>query len=69
MYQGAAELLELPTEQILLVAAHNNDLQAAKKQGMQTCFVHRPTEDAKATADYTYSVSDFEDLARTLAAT
>ncbi len=66
IYQGAAKLLELRTDQILLVAAHNNDLQAAKQQGLQTCFVYRRTEDPKATADYTYTVSDFEELARTL---
>ena len=66
MYQGAAKLLELPAEHILLVAAHNKDLQAAKKQGMQTCFVSRPTEDPRPTADYTYSIGDFDDLARTL---
>ena len=32
-----------------MVAAHNEDLQAAQKQGMRTCFVHRPTEDAEVT--------------------
>ncbi len=68
IYQGAAKLLELRPEQILMVAAHNEDLEAAQKQGMQTCFVRRPTEDAEATGTFTFVVDDFEHLARTLGA-
>lgn len=68
LYQGAAKLLDLKSGQILLVAAHNEDLQAANKQGLQTCFVHRPTEDPKAESDFTYIVDDFEHLARMLGA-
>ena len=66
MYTGAAALLQLRPEQILLVAAHNNDLQAAAKQGMRTCFVRRSTEDAKSMGSYDYVVDNFEDLARSL---
>jgi 2-haloacid dehalogenase len=29
---------------VMMVAAHNNDLKAAKAQGMKTAFVARPTE-------------------------
>jgi 2-haloacid dehalogenase len=29
---------------VLMVAAHNNDLKAAKGQGLNTAFVARPTE-------------------------
>ncbi len=66
LYQGAARLLELKPEQVLMVAAHNEDLQAAARQGMRTCFVRRPTEDAEATGAYDFVVDDFEDLARVL---
>lgn len=66
VYRGAAELLDLRPEHMLMVAAHNEDLEAAAKQGMRTCFVRRPTEDAKATGRYDFVVDNFEDLARAL---
>ncbi len=66
MYRGAAWLLELKPQQILMVAAHNEDLRAAAKQGLQTCFVGRPTEDAEAIGSYDFVVDNFEDLARLL---
>ena len=43
-YLGAAKLLCLPPEQVMMVAAHNNDLKAAQKLGLKTAFVARPTE-------------------------
>jgi 2-haloacid dehalogenase len=43
-YQRACEALMLPPEQVLMTAAHNNDLAAAKAQGMSTAFVARPLE-------------------------
>jgi 2-haloacid dehalogenase len=43
-YLRAAELLNLPTSQVMLVAAHNDDLAAAEKVGLRTAFVSRPTE-------------------------
>src|SRR3954451_21771400 len=43
-YLGAAKLLRLPAEQVMLVAAHNHDLAAAQKLGLKTAFVARPTE-------------------------
>jgi len=43
-YLGAARLLGLPAEQVMMVAAHNNDLKAARKQGLKTAFVARATE-------------------------
>lgn len=36
--------LELAPAAVLMVAAHNNDLKAAKAQGLATAFVARPTE-------------------------
>ena len=44
MYRGAASLLALPTENVMMVAAHKYDLKAAKSQGMQTALVSRPDE-------------------------
>jgi 2-haloacid dehalogenase len=43
-YLGAARLLCLKPEQVMMVAAHNNDLKAAQQQGLKTAFVPRPTE-------------------------
>ena len=43
-YLGAARLLCLPPEQVMMVAAHNHDLKAAQKLGLKTAFVARPTE-------------------------
>ena len=43
-YQRSCAHLGLPPAQVLMVAAHNPDLKAAKAQGMATAFVPRPTE-------------------------
>ena len=68
LYKGAVAYLELAPDEILLVAAHNEDLAAAQEQGLRTCFVHRPTEDAEAKGHFDLVVNDFEHLARTLGA-
>jgi 2-haloacid dehalogenase len=44
VYLGAAELLALPPEQVLMVAAHVEDLVAARACGLRTAYVHRPGE-------------------------
>jgi 2-haloacid dehalogenase len=43
-YLNSCRLLGLAPAQVLMVAAHNNDLKAAKAQGLNTAFVARPTE-------------------------
>jgi 2-haloacid dehalogenase len=43
-YLGAAQLLGLPPEQVLMVAAHIDDLAAARSAGLRTAYVHRPRE-------------------------
>jgi 2-haloacid dehalogenase len=43
-YLNSCRQLGLSTNEVLMVAAHNHDLQAAKKQGMKTAFVARPGE-------------------------
>ncbi len=66
MYLGAVALLGLRPAEVLMVAAHNEDLEHARKNGLKTCFVKRATEDAEATGKYDFVVEDFEDLARSL---
>jgi 2-haloacid dehalogenase len=70
VYLGAAKFLGLPPEQVMMVAAHNNDLAAARACGLQTCFVPRVTEygpfqkeDFEASSDWDYVVADINDLA------
>ncbi len=43
-YQRAAGLLQLEPGNILMVACHNFDLNAARGVGYRTCFVRRPDE-------------------------
>jgi 2-haloacid dehalogenase len=43
-YLGAAELLGLPPERVLMVAAHTDDLAAARATGLRTAYVYRPDE-------------------------
>lgn len=73
VYHMAARLLDLQPSQILMVAAHQDDLQAANREGMRTAFVKRPLEFGPAsTPDLTvdpcfdFVADDFLDLARQL---
>jgi 2-haloacid dehalogenase len=43
-YLASCRMLDLKPAQVLMVAAHNGDLKAAKGQGLGTAFVPRPTE-------------------------
>lgn len=69
-YLGAAKILGLTPGEVMLVAAHNNDLEAAQSFGLKTAFVPRVTEygphqnrDFKAEGNWDYVVKDFNDLA------
>jgi 2-haloacid dehalogenase len=44
VYRGAVELLATTPERVMLVAAHNSDLLAAKACGLRSAFVARPDE-------------------------
>lgn len=44
VYLGATSMLELPPARVMLVAAHPQDLNAARACGMQTAHVPRPLE-------------------------
>jgi len=43
-YLNSCRQLALAPQEVCMVAAHNNDLRAAKAQGMRTAFIPRPTE-------------------------
>jgi 2-haloacid dehalogenase len=72
-YLGACRLLGLPPHEVMLVAAHNYDLRAARSQGLGTAFIPRPTEygprqqkDFAAEEAWTVVASDLRDLASLL---
>jgi 2-haloacid dehalogenase len=44
VYLGAAAMLGLEPDQVMMVAAHKPDLQAARFAGLRTAFVERPVE-------------------------
>ena len=69
-YLRTAEILGLKPEQVALVAAHNGDLAAARRTGLKTAFVLRPTEhgpdqatDTRAEQDWEVVANSFEELA------
>jgi 2-haloacid dehalogenase len=75
VYLGAAALLDAAPENLMLVAAHNYDLAAARRHGFKTAFVARQAEygprqarDFKAESDWDYVAGDFVDLAEKLGA-
>ena len=68
-------LFDLKPEEVMMVAAHEHDLQSAQKYGLRTAFVHRPLEHGpgKAAAiptagKYDVVAKDFLDLAGQLGA-
>lgn len=72
-YRGVARLMEVAPSSVMLCAAHNDDLEAARECGLATAFVPRPTEygpaqnkDFAPTKDWDVVAMDFEDLARRL---
>ena len=72
-YRTAIALLGLRPEEVMMVAAHNYDLAAARGEGMATAFVPRPLElgpgqksDLGPEAAWDVVASDFEDLAARL---
>ncbi len=69
-YLGAAELLDLKPEQVMMVAAHKHDLRSAAQYGLKTAFVRRPHEhgrnkgaDLADDPAFTVNADDFADLA------
>ncbi len=72
-YLRSAAALRLEPGEVLMVAAHNSDLEAAAAYGLKTAFVPRSDEhgpgkgEAVPTGDWTLVARDFNDLADQLA--
>jgi 2-haloacid dehalogenase len=74
-YQTAARWLDLAPSQILMVACHNFDLNAAHQAGLRTAFVRRPDEwgppgppDPQPNMAYDFIEDGFDGLLRSLLA-
>lgn len=74
VYQMAISNLNVSASEILMVAAHNYDLDAAKSQGLRTAFVGRPQEYGPVSdpdhpdPSYDFNATSFIDLAEQLGA-
>ncbi|HJS36707.1 MAG TPA: haloacid dehalogenase type II [Burkholderiales bacterium] len=73
-YLGAADLLGVQPAELMLVAAHKDDLHAARACGLKTAYVTRPREygpgvkaDLSRDPALDLHARDFNDLARQLA--
>ena len=69
-YLGVAKILQLDPSEVMMCAAHNDDLAAARKVGLKTAFWPRPTEHGPeqktnlvATEKWDIVAKDIRDLA------
>ena len=75
VYQGAARLLSVAPDALMMVAAHPSDLVAAQRAGLRTAYVSRPLEwgpggyrEPLGSASFDVVADDFVDLAAKLGA-
>jgi 2-haloacid dehalogenase len=74
-YLGAADILGLKPGEVMMVAAHKDDLRHAASQGLRTALVPRPFEfgrgkhpDLSSEPAFNINAKDFVDLADQLGA-
>jgi 2-haloacid dehalogenase len=74
VYLGAARLLDLAPQQVMMVAAHPSDLRAAAACGLRTAYVRRPLEhgpggpmEAHTPGEFDVECDSFTALAQRLA--
>jgi len=75
VYQASATALGLAPAEVMMVAAHNGDLAAARGAGLKTAFFVRPAEhgsgqttDLEPAEDWDIVAADIEDLAARMGA-
>ena len=73
-YRNACAIMGVEPHQAMMVAAHNDDLAAARACGLKTALVVRPTEhgptqtkDLTAEQDWDYTAATFLELAKLMA--
>jgi len=69
-YLGVADVFDVTPAEVMLVAAHHDDLQSARECGLGTAYIERPWEfgrdqpkDVSPVEGNTYHASDFNALA------
>lgn len=69
-YLGVAKIFDLRPDQVMMVAAHQDDLEAARACGLKTAYIERPLEfgrtrsnDVSDTGANTYHAQDIRALA------
>jgi 2-haloacid dehalogenase len=74
IYRLIPDLFDVKPDQVMLVAAHEQDLQAAQKHGLRAAYVYRPLEHGAGKSStppvsgrYDVTATDFLDLASRLA--
>lgn len=73
VYAACCTALRLPPEAVMMVAAHNSDLEAARECGLQTAYIPRPLEygpksdaETKPTQAWEHVANDMNALATQL---
>lgn len=74
-YLGVCDVFSIDPSEMMMVAAHKDDLRAAKACGCQTAFIARPLEfgahksnDVTPESEFDFNAIDLTDLARQLTA-
>ena len=69
-YLGVARVFDVPSSEVMLVAAHQDDLAHARAAGLKTAYIERPLEfgasnpkDVSANPQNTFHAKDFIELA------
>ncbi|RJF92007.1 haloacid dehalogenase type II [Noviherbaspirillum saxi] len=72
-YLGVAKIFDVAPEEVMLVAAHQDDLAGARAAGLKTAYIERPYElgatqkkDVSPNQENTFHASSIVDLAATL---
>jgi 2-haloacid dehalogenase len=72
-YTGVANVFDVPPSSVMLVAAHHNDLAAARDCGLATAYIERPAEfgpskpkDVSPRSENTYHTNSITNLATQL---
>lgn len=70
VYLASCAALQSPPQSVMMVAAHNSDLEAARRAGLMTAFVPRPGEfgdggpaETVPSSDWDHVAENFEKLA------
>jgi len=75
VYLSGVELLSLQPGEVMMAAAHRDDLEAARRCGLRTAFIHRPgefgpeqTADEAQPGDFDIVANDIQELASRMGA-